>query len=172
MVKWVAQSFRLCVTPWAVQSMEFSRPVYWSGYPFSSPGDIPNLGIEPRSPLLQADSLPAEPQGKPKNNGVGRLSLLQQIFPTQELNQNLLHCWQILYQLRQGRPKRYIDSYFSLLTLLSHCIFNFKDCLILWGAVSHKWLIWKYSCFLWNLSKMDNSYLFNYQWYKLPGQFL
>ena len=42
--------------------------------------------IEPRSPTLQADSLPAESQGKPKNTGVGSLSLLQGIFPTQELN--------------------------------------------------------------------------------------
>ena len=48
-------------------SMEFSRPEYWSGYPFPSPRDHPNPGIEPRSPSMQADSLPAEPQGKPKN---------------------------------------------------------------------------------------------------------
>ena len=41
----------------------------WSGQPFSSPGDPHNPGIEPRSPTLQADSLPAEPQGKPKNTG-------------------------------------------------------------------------------------------------------
>ena len=52
--------------------------------PFPSPGDLSNPGIEPRSPALQADSLPAEPQGKPKNTGVGGLSLLQGIFPTQE----------------------------------------------------------------------------------------
>ena len=52
---------------------------------FPSPGDLPNPGIEPRSPKLQADSLPAEPPGKPKDTGVGSLSLLQQIFPTQEL---------------------------------------------------------------------------------------
>ena len=45
--------------------MEFSRPEYWSGYPFPSPGDLPNSGIELRSPALQVDSLPAEPQGKP-----------------------------------------------------------------------------------------------------------
>ena len=51
------------------------------------------------SPALQADSLPAEPQGKSKNTGVGSLSLLQQIFPTQQLNQGLLHCRQVLYQL-------------------------------------------------------------------------
>ena len=55
-------------------------------------GDLPNPGIETRSPALQADSLPAEPPGKPKNTGVGSLSLLQQIFPTQESNQGLLHC--------------------------------------------------------------------------------
>ena len=46
--------------------MEFSRPEYWSGKPFPSPGDLPNPGIEPRSPALQADSLPAEPAGEPK----------------------------------------------------------------------------------------------------------
>ena len=48
-----------------MQSMEFSRPEYWNGLPFPSPGDLPNPGIEPRSPALQGDSLPAEPPGKP-----------------------------------------------------------------------------------------------------------
>ena len=43
--------------------MKFSRPEYWSGQPFPSPGDLPNPGVEPRSPALQADSLPAEPTG-------------------------------------------------------------------------------------------------------------
>ena len=85
--------------------MEFSRPEYWSGLPFPSPGDLPNPGIDPRSPALQVDYLPLEPQGKPKNTGVGSLSLLQQIFPIQELNQGLLHCRWILYQLSyQGSP--------------------------------------------------------------------
>ena len=63
------------------------------------PGDLPNPGIKPRSPTLQADSLPAEPQGKPKNTGVGSLSLLQWSFPTQESNRGLLHYRRILYQL-------------------------------------------------------------------------
>ena len=55
--------------------------------------------------MLHTDSLPAEPQGKPKNTGVGSLSLLQWIFPIQELNWGLLHCRQILYQLSyQGSP--------------------------------------------------------------------
>ena len=48
-----------------IWSMRFSRQEYWSGSPFPSPGDLSDPGIEPRSPTLQADSLPAEPQGKP-----------------------------------------------------------------------------------------------------------
>ena len=40
-------------------------PIYWSGLPFPSPGDLPDLGIEPGSPALQADTLPAEPPGNP-----------------------------------------------------------------------------------------------------------
>ena len=71
---------RLFVTPWTIQSMEFSGPEYWTGQPFPSPCDFPNQQIESKSPSLQADSLPAEPQGKPKNIGVGSLSLLQQIY--------------------------------------------------------------------------------------------
>ena len=58
------------VTPWTVThqvplSVEFSRQEYWSGLPFSSPGDLPNPEIEPVSPALQADSLLSEPPGKP-----------------------------------------------------------------------------------------------------------
>ena len=64
--------------------------------PFLSPGDLLDLGIELRSPSLQADSLPSEPPGKPKNTGVGSLSLLQGIFPIQEYNRNLLHFRRIL----------------------------------------------------------------------------
>ena len=47
-------------------SMEFSRQEYWSGVPFPSPGDLPDPGVELRSPALQADSLPSEPPGKPE----------------------------------------------------------------------------------------------------------
>ena len=86
--------------------MEFSRPEYWSGLPCPHPGDLPNPGINPRSPVLQVDSLPAEPQGKPKNTGVGSLSLLQGIFPTQGSIPGLPHCRRILYQLSpQGSPR-------------------------------------------------------------------
>ena len=48
--------------------MGFSRQDYWSGYPFPSQGSLPDIGIKPRSPTLQADSLPAEPPGKPYMN--------------------------------------------------------------------------------------------------------
>ena len=61
---WKWKSFsrvRLFAAPWTIQLMEKSRPEYWSGYPFPSPGDPPNPGIKLRSPALQGDSLPAEP---------------------------------------------------------------------------------------------------------------
>ena len=62
---------RFFVTPWTVAhqaplSMVFSRQEYWSGLPFTAPGDLPNPGIKPRSPALQADSLPTELRGKPQ----------------------------------------------------------------------------------------------------------
>ena len=58
------------MTPWtaahqAPQSMGFSRQEYWSGLPFPSPGDLPDPGIEPGSPALEADALTSEPAGKP-----------------------------------------------------------------------------------------------------------
>ena len=57
-------------TPWTVAyqaslSMGFSRQEYLSGVPFPSPGDVPNPGIEPGSPALQADALLSDPPGKP-----------------------------------------------------------------------------------------------------------
>ena len=64
---------RLFVTPrtlayQASLSMGFSRQEYWSGLPFPSPGDLPDAGIEPGSPALQADALPFEPPGKSNHN--------------------------------------------------------------------------------------------------------
>ena len=61
---------RLFATPWTVAyqappSVEFSRQEYWSGLPFPSPGDLPDPGIEPGSPSLQADTLTSEPPEKP-----------------------------------------------------------------------------------------------------------
>ena len=81
----------------------------------ATPGDHPTPGIEPRPPTSQANSLLYEPPGKPKNTGVGSLSLLQGIFATQELNQGLLHCRQILYQLSyQGSPSGIVCGFPNL----------------------------------------------------------
>ena len=51
----------------ALPSMGFYRQEYWSGLPFPSPGELPDPGIEPGSPALQAGALPSEPPGKPKS---------------------------------------------------------------------------------------------------------
>ena len=66
-VKWLSRVW-LFATPWTVAhqappSIRFSRQQYWSGLPFPSPGDLPNPGIKPGSPALQAD--PSEPAGNP-----------------------------------------------------------------------------------------------------------
>ena len=110
---------RLFATPWTVAyqaplSVGFSRQEYWSGLPFPSPGDLPNPGIEPRSPALHAKSMflqvakslqlyptlsepmSCNPPGcclwvsPGKNTGVGCRALLQRIFPTQGSNPPLL----------------------------------------------------------------------------------
>ena len=88
-----------------------ARILEWVAFPFSRGSS------QPRSPALQADSLPAEPQGKPKNTGMGSLSLLLGIFPSQESNQGLLHCRQILYKLsHKGSP-----YYKTILSSASDC---------------------------------------------------
>ena len=100
---WCAESLsrvRLFATPWTVAhpaplSLEFSRLEYWRGLPCPPPGDLLYPGIEPGSPSLQAVSSSSEPL----EYGVAE-------FPTQESNQGLLDCRQILYQLSyQGSPR-------------------------------------------------------------------
>ena len=85
-------------TDYTVHGILQARILKWVTFPSS--GDLPNPGIELRSPwALHVDSLPAEPQEKPKNMGVGSLSLLLQIFPTKESNWGLLNYRRILSQL-------------------------------------------------------------------------
>ena len=74
-----------------------ARILRWVAFPFSRGSS--QFRDRTQSPTLQVDSLPAETQGKPENTGVGSLSLLQRIFPTQESNWGLLCCRRILYQL-------------------------------------------------------------------------
>ena len=80
---------RLFATPWTVAyqaplSMGFSRQECWSGVPFPSPGDLPDPGIKPGSPALQANALPSEPPGKPTlydNTVLKEISLARQGLP-------------------------------------------------------------------------------------------
>ena len=128
-----AKSCPALANPWTVAcqaplSMEFSRQEYWRELPFPSPGELPDPGTELKSPALRADALLTKLQGKLQSEsclvvsnslwphglwnipgqktGVGSLSLLQGIFPTQELNPGIPHCRQILYQpSHEGSPK-------------------------------------------------------------------
>ena len=79
---------RLFSTPWTVAyqaplSMGFSRQECWSGLPFPSPGDLPDPGIKPGSPALQADALPSEPPGKPPDQPYLHTALIS--YPAFEL---------------------------------------------------------------------------------------
>ena len=101
------------MTPWTVArqaplSMGFLQATILEWVATHSSRDLPNPEIELKSSALQADSLPSEPPGKPKNTGVHSLSLLQRIFPTQGSNRGLVHYRWILYQLSyQGSPLDY-----------------------------------------------------------------
>ena len=82
------------MTPWTAAyqtppSMGFSRQEYWSGLPFPSPGDLPDPGIEPRSPAFQADALTSEPPGKP----LRILCKHQEISTYPALREHLLLLW-------------------------------------------------------------------------------
>ena len=80
-VKWKSlHRVWLFATPWITQPLEFSRPEYWSGLPFPSLGDLPNPGIELRSPALQADSLPAGPRGWSEVKSLSRVRLFATLW--------------------------------------------------------------------------------------------
>ena len=136
-----------------------ARILEWAAFPF--PGDLPNPRIEPRSPSLQADSLPTEPQGKPKNTGVGSVSLLQRLFLTQESNRGLLHYRQILYQLsyqgsilglKRRKPVLRLKcvKYKYLLVIVLSCLSAAKvvlACLLSSSAWRHFLFIWHVKAF-------------------------
>ena len=102
----------------ATLSMEFSKQEYWSGLPCPPPGDLPNPGIEHRSLALQVDALRSEPPGKPKNTGVGSLSLLQGNFLTQGRNLHLscTGLWVFHHWRHLGSP-----SFSQPLPILQNC---------------------------------------------------
>ena len=92
------------------------------GFLCPPPENLPNPGIKPRSPALQVDSLPSESPGKPTKTGVGSLSLLQGLFPTQESNWGLLHFRRILYQL----------SYYNI----RHVTLTIFRCMVQWHELN------------------------------------
>ena len=75
-----------CLTLWG-QNL-YSRPEYWRGWPFPSPGELPNPGIEPRSPALQVDSLPIELSGK---QGIYEMSAFTMILNNSLQLENQVH---------------------------------------------------------------------------------
>ena len=101
--KWLSRVW-LFVTPWnIVHGILQARILEWVAFPFSKGSSQTRDWIQVS--CIAGGFLPAEPQGKPKNIGVGSLSLLQQIFLTQKSNQGLLQCRWILYQLSyEGSP--------------------------------------------------------------------
>ena len=150
----IVQVAQLCLTlcdpmNYTVRRILWVRILEWIAFPFSSGSSQPR--IKPKSPELQADSLPAEPQGKPRNTGVGNLSLLQQIFLTQELG--LLHCRQILYQLSyQGSPWTRMDDWKRKTKLLYELRLHEMALLFIW-------------CIYMSLSSMRKSHVLSFLLY-------
>ena len=106
----------LFVIPWTVAyqappSMEFSRQEYWNGFPFPSPGDLPNPGIEPRSPTLQADALLSELPGKPPKSGKGYSYKEREIWRHKHTEDNAM--WRRRQRLEQAicKPRNSKDCW-------------------------------------------------------------
>ena len=101
----VAQSCSTVCNPmdYTVLGILQARILEWVAFPFSGGSSKPKDRTQ--ISRIVANSLAAEPQGKPKKTGVGSLSLLQGVFPTQESNWGLLHCRRIIYQLSYEKPK-------------------------------------------------------------------
>ena len=155
---------------YSVHGILQARILEWVAFPFSRGSSQPR--IKPRSSASQADSLPAEPQGKPKDTGVGGLSLLQWIFPTQKSNQGLPHCRWIIYQLSyQGSPEIQLNeiNYLAMqLTSsicdlgLGHLILPLAEvCCTLWCTIQ-----WYPSSIQWylNIICIDNLIIASGQW--------
>ena len=87
--------------------MEFSRPEYWSGCPFPSPGVLPNPGIKRRSPALQVIPLPAETPGKPKLESrlLGKISITSDMQMTPPLWQKAKELKSLLMKVKEEIEK-------------------------------------------------------------------
>ena len=120
----VIKSCLILVTPWigarqAPVSTGFSRQEYWSGLSFPCPGDLPDPGIEPWSPALQADSLPTEPRGNPIKLTTLQLKKKKGNPATSRKESN----WISLSLLRKAvhlRPSRSLASWSNWIYLAGH----------------------------------------------------
>ena len=115
-------------SPQAPLSMGFSRQEYWSGLPFPSPGDLPNPGIEPGPPALQADSLPSEAPGKPRvrrvqQNSKGVILMICSVS-------FLPNTWLLGCSEKGCRHKSLKESHFHSKDMACHC-----PGVATWGAV-------------------------------------
>ena len=122
---------QLCLTlcnpmDYTVHGILQPRILEWVAFPFSRGSS--QLRDQTQVSCIAGDSLLAEPQGKPKNTGMGSLSLLQRIFPTKESNWGLLHCRWILYQrsyhgspiLREINPEYSLEGLMLKLQYFGH----------------------------------------------------
>ena len=154
---------RLFATPWSVAhqvppSMGFSRQEYYSGLPFPSPGDLPDPGIKPRSPTLEADTLTSEPPGKPF---VVSACLLQ--CHHNRMDQQCHHppqCVPDILDLLPHAPCRYCSLPLLLLSLLFSFVMGragsrLENTLVLHGAC----IFWHHRCFalLWQTCSLSYS---------------
>ena len=109
-------------TPWTVAHkaplyMGFSRQESWNELPFSSSGDLPHTGIKPRSPALQAYSLPSEPPGKPRREEDGLLFNGHSFnFARWEISRDLLHNSVHYYTLKNGEDGNFWNLFFTTRT--------------------------------------------------------
>ena len=138
----------LFATPWTVAcqsplSIGFSRQEYWSGLPFPSPGDLPNPGIKPGSPSLQADALSSEPPGKPPNILHNRINIQNELSQLKRrteipklffvlIEHNLLTEKYTNLKCRQCR-----DQWILVFTYLLGCARSYCPTWGLWSSLWH-----------------------------------
>ena len=123
---------RLFVTPRTVAyhappSMGYSRQEYWSGLPFPSPGDLPDPGIEPRSPALQADTLTSEPPGKPIETIIFALSKLCYFVNSAAMNIEVHVYFQVIFSLNVCPAVGLLDNMVTLFFVCLLLVVFFKN---------------------------------------------
>ena len=96
-------------------SLEFSGQEYWSGFPFPSLEDLPHPGVEPRSPALQADSLPSEPAGKPWDKQIPHSCILSELGLTSLLHAAMSYTSSVSFitpnRLKATTKRNFINTY-------------------------------------------------------------